>query len=123
MAPQFTISGFASVYFEGMLKNKEEPISIWERNFQLAFYSVLFLCLSAYLQSTYSNMGGGVGGVEGGADGTLYVPFRGWSSFTAALCVMNASSGLLVAATLKYADAVLKVRSERRERERGQTEC
>jgi solute carrier family 35 (UDP-sugar transporter), member A1/2/3 len=102
-ALQFTISGFASVYFEGMLKNKEEPISIWERNFQLAFYSVLFLGLTAYFQHSYRYMQGAVADSAAG-----YVPFRGWSPFSSLLCVANAVAGLLVAATLKYADAVLK---------------
>ena len=102
---QFTISGFSSVYFEAMLKNKEESISIWERNFQLAFYSVLFLGLSSYVKRQYDAMSGNV--VSNPAD-FAYTPFRGWSEYSAALCVLNAVAGLLVAATLKYADAVLK---------------
>ena len=38
-----TISGYSSIYFEGMLKKQGERITIWERNFQLALYSTLFL--------------------------------------------------------------------------------
>ena len=91
-----------------MLKNKEEPISIWERNFQLAFYSVLFLGLSAYIKHTYSYMQGGAEGSSSSASPLMYTPFQGWSAFSALLCVANAVAGLLVAATLKYADAVLK---------------
>mmetsp|Transcript_11323 Transcript_11323/g.18437 ORF Transcript_11323/g.18437 Transcript_11323/m.18437 type:complete len:345 (+) Transcript_11323:171-1205(+) len=99
---QFTISGFASVYFEGMLKNKEDAVSIWERNFQLAFYSILFLALSSYFKSSYDYMQGQT------TQAYAYEPFAGWTAYSAGLCVMNAIAGLLVAATLKYADAVLK---------------
>lgn len=88
-----------------MLKNKEEPISIWDRNFQLAFYSILFLSLTAYVRSSFSYM---QGSLPREVEGYTYAPFNGWSMFSAALCVMNATAGLLVAATLKYADAVLK---------------
>ena len=85
-----------------MLKNKEEPITIWERNFQLAFYSIVFLCLSMYFKNTYKYMS------DENYEAYSYLPFRGWSPYSGALCVLNAAAGLLVAATLKYADAVLK---------------
>ena len=38
-----TISGYSAIYFESMLKKVGEKITIWERNFQLAFYSILLL--------------------------------------------------------------------------------
>ena len=37
-----------------------------------------------------------------------YVPFRGWTFNTVIIVVLQAAGGLLVAATLKYADAVMK---------------
>lgn len=37
-----------------------------------------------------------------------YVPFQGWSLVTLLMALFQAGGGLLVAATLKYADAVLK---------------
>jgi UDP-sugar transporter A1/2/3 len=85
-----------------MLKNKEEVVTIWERNFQLAFYSILFLTLSSYIKNSYSYLQG----LD--TPSYIYVPFEGWSAYSTTLCVINAIAGLLVAATLKYADAVLK---------------
>ena len=38
-----TISGYSAIYFEAMLKKVGEKITIWERNFQLALYSMLLL--------------------------------------------------------------------------------
>ena len=37
-----------------------------------------------------------------------YQPFQGWTIYTVFISLLQASGGLLVAATLKYADAVLK---------------
>jgi solute carrier family 35 (UDP-sugar transporter), member A1/2/3 len=37
-----------------------------------------------------------------------YIPFKGWSIVTFIMALLQAGGGLLVAATLKYADAVLK---------------
>ncbi|CAM9400741.1 unnamed protein product, partial [Heterosigma akashiwo] len=37
---EVTLSGFASIYFEKVLKKDTEGLSIWERNFQLALWSV-----------------------------------------------------------------------------------
>ena len=34
-----SLSGFASIYFESAIKR--DPYDIWERNFQLGFYSIL----------------------------------------------------------------------------------
>ena len=35
------LSGFVSIYFEMVLKSKTETFSVWDRNLQLAFYSML----------------------------------------------------------------------------------
>ncbi|RYG61826.1 hypothetical protein EON64_18310, partial [archaeon] len=48
-----TISGYSAVYFEGMLK--KEKVTVWERNFQLAFYSVLLLLIIIMSEMTYSS--------------------------------------------------------------------
>ena len=40
---QVTLSGYSSIYFEQMLKMSGERLTIWERNFQLAFYSSVLL--------------------------------------------------------------------------------
>lgn len=92
-----TISGFASIYFEGILKKSgDRVLTIWERNFQLAFYSAIVLIVYLVLEEN--------------AQGTLvsYVLFQGWTVNTVLITLIQAGGGLLVAATLKYADAVLK---------------
>lgn len=38
---QVVLSGFASIYFEKVVKSTTEVVSIWERNFQLGIYSIL----------------------------------------------------------------------------------
>lgn len=38
----------------------------------------------------------------------IYVPFRGWTFNTFMVSLIQAGGGLLVAATLKYADSILK---------------
>eukprot|EP01041_Mallomonas_annulata_P007956 gene7956-16289_t len=92
-----TISGFSSVYFESMLKKTNEKITIWERNFQLAFYSIIVLLIMMMYESSYS------------ATSKEYRPaFSGWSIYAVLNTLFQAAGGLLVAATLKYADAVLK---------------
>jgi UDP-galactose transporter len=88
------ISGFASIYFESMLKVGEKKITIWERNFQLAFCSIwLLVGVLMYEIST---------GVQ------ELVFFQGWTVNTVLIALIQAGGGLLVAACLKYADSILK---------------
>ena len=95
-----TISGYSAIYFEKMLKKTAEVITIWERNFQLALYSVLFLMgiIMYELQDEYAER------IE--EKEPLF--FKGWTTNAVLLALIQAVGGLLVAATLKYADAVLK---------------
>ena len=92
-----SLSGFASVYFEGILKDEKEKCSIWERNFQLSFFSILLL-LVVGVYERYQEIGKAKGSSA----------FQGWTLNTILICVIQASGGLLVAATLKYADSVVK---------------
>ena len=87
-----TISGYTAVYFESMLK--KEKITVWERNFQLAFYSALFMLGIIVSERSY----------------TVNPPalFEGWTVSAFLLATIQAGGGLLVAATLKYADSILK---------------
>lgn len=88
---EVTLSGFASIYFEKVIKTDVEQLNIWERNFQLALGSFpVYLAFIAYEQ------GGDVG------------YFGGWSWLTFALAVLGAAGGLLVALSIKYGDAILK---------------
>ena len=88
---EVTLSGFASIYFEKVIKKDPERLSIWERNFQLALGSfpiyLVFIALDA----------GGEAGFCGG-----------WSLLAVLLSVLGAAGGLLVALSIKYGDSILK---------------
>ena len=95
-------SGFSSVYFEKILKKGtfySSSTGIWDRNFQLAFYSSVLVASMLIYDSV----------LNGDVDFEHGFPlFRGWSGVTVLICFVNSVGGLLVAATLKYADAILK---------------
>lgn len=82
------LSGFASIYFEKVIKQDPLQLTIWERNFQLALTS-----FPVYLLFIAAD-GGTVGG--------------GWSGWTVIVALLGAAGGLLVALSIKYADAILK---------------
>ena len=88
---EVTLSGFASIYFEKVIKTESEQLGIWERNFQLALGSfpiyVVFILYD----------GGGTVGFGGG-----------WSPLAWMLTVLGAAGGLLVALSIKYGDSILK---------------
>jgi solute carrier family 35 (UDP-sugar transporter), member A1/2/3 len=94
-----TISGYSSIYFESMLKKSNERISIWDRNYQLAQFSIVFLI--AVVVGETVQQGGDVSTVHHGM-------FQGWTTSAVIISIVQAAGGLLVAATLKYADAILK---------------
>lgn len=81
------LSGFACIYFEKAIKS--DPFSIWERNFQLGFYSILI-----YAFLILSDKNGR--------------PFSNWSAMAYILSVLGAFGGLLVALSIRYGDSVLK---------------
>lgn len=95
-----SISGFSAVYFESILKDERDRCSIWERNFQLSAFSMLLIALYSFGENNLSVMSGSQN------HGTSY--FVGWTVNTVLICTLQASGGLLVAATLKYADAIIK---------------
>lgn len=90
-----TISGYASIYFEQMLKTGERAITIWERNFQLAFCSIWLLLVFLAYEMQFSTS-------------PQLTFFNGWTINTVLITLIQAGGGLLVAATLKYADSILK---------------
>lgn len=51
VATEVTLSGFASIYFEKVIKTDPIPMTIWERNFQLAMVRRSFLVYSVHLRS------------------------------------------------------------------------
>lgn len=96
---EVVMSGFASIYFEKVVKSTKEVVTIWERNFQLCVYSILIYGFIIVYES-----------INFKADPTVpvRVAWSGWTSITVMVSVTGAFGGLLVAATLKYADSILK---------------
>jgi UDP-sugar transporter A1/2/3 len=96
-------SALAGVYFEKVLKKpatesdedgvKTPPPSLWMRNMQLAFYTVIIAAVQGMLHSE---------------EGPPKPYLHGFNSWTWALVILQAGGGLLVAAVIKYADNVLK---------------
>ena len=98
-------SAFAGVYFEKVLKGgtakpNDKVQSVWMRNIQLAFFSLVF-------SSLYSALGMNRGGDSASAGEALPF-FYGFTTTTYMLVVLQALGGLLVAAIVKYADNVVK---------------
>jgi UDP-sugar transporter A1/2/3 len=89
---EVSLSGAASIYFEKFLKSSTEVLSIWERNFQLSFYSILIYFIMMTYDHHYSER----------------VAWSNWTLLTFTVSALGAAGGLLVAATLKYADSILK---------------
>jgi len=88
---EVSLSGFASIYFEKVIKTDALQLGIWERNFQLALGS-----FPIYVLFILSEMGGEVG------------IFGGWSWIAFFLSLLGAAGGLLVALSIKYGDSILK---------------
>jgi solute carrier family 35 (UDP-sugar transporter), member A1/2/3 len=95
-----TTSGFCSVYLESMLKNSEVKLGIWHRNFQLALWSVAFLVITIFYETFTANRAQMITNPS--------ILFSGWTVSAVVITLLNAGGGLLVAATLKYADSILK---------------
>ena len=90
-------SGFSGVYMEKILKNKtkdSEPLNIWERNVQLAFYGTIFALLSTFIFD----------GKKVITDGF----FDGWSFITILLIIIQGVGGIFVALVMTYADNIVK---------------
>lgn len=88
---EVSLSGFASIYFEKVIKTDPYQINIWERNFQLALGSFpIYLAFMWY---------------DGGGEAGL---FGGWTYMAVVLAILAAAGGLLVALSIKYGDSILK---------------
>lgn len=86
------MSGFASVYFEKILKGSE--ISIWMRNIQLSCVSIPMASITC-ITTDWNNI----------ADKGF---FFGYDLFVVFLICLQASGGLIVAMVIKYADNIIK---------------
>lgn len=88
---EVSLSGFASIYFEKVIKMDPLQLGIWERNFQLALGSI-----PVYLIFIAGNGGGNAGFLQG------------WSPIAFLLAFLGAAGGLLVALSIKHGDSILK---------------
>lgn len=88
---EVTLSGFASIYFEKVIKTDPEQLGIWERNYQLAFGSIPIYVMFLLWD------GGGEAGYGGG-----------WSIVAVVLALLGAAGGMLVALSIKHGDSILK---------------
>ena len=91
---EVTTSGFASIYFEKVIKTSQDNLNIWERNLQLAVGST-----PIYVAFILHDLGGDI------------KLGMGWSKISLLLSFLGAAGGLLVALSIKYADAILKTLS------------
>jgi len=82
------LSGMSNVYFEKVLKTTS--LSVWERNVQLAGWSILIYFPMAIHASPSWN------------------PLYGWSGFTCVVSVLGALGGVLVALVINYCDSISK---------------
>jgi len=87
VAADSALSGYATVYFERVLKTT--ILTVWDRNLQLAFWSMLIYLPWAYYEHP----------------GAL---LHGWSWVTCVLALLGALGGILVALVIKYADGLAK---------------
>lgn len=106
-----TLSGFAAVYFEKILKTSNENLGVWERNFQLSFYSMILMVIVIIYQSNLSQISN-TGKLETletkSSKSSRGYLFHGWTINTVLITITQSGGGLLVAATLKYSDAIVK---------------
>jgi solute carrier family 35 (UDP-sugar transporter), member A1/2/3 len=108
---QASISGFTSVYFEALLKDKDDDSTIWERNFQLAFYSLIVMTITVISQQILNDPAMAItsGSINStGSSNSSTELFSNWTVLAVVIAIFQALGGLLVAGTLRYADSVLK---------------
>jgi solute carrier family 35 (UDP-sugar transporter), member A1/2/3 len=82
-------SAFAGVYFEKILKGTNP--SVWMRNAQLAFFSLIVGIITYHLSEP---------------PGVQF--FQGYNGIVASLILIQAAGGLIIAVVVKYADNILK---------------
>jgi len=83
---EVTLSGLISVYYQKVLQDDKRNLSAWDRNIQLAIFSII-LYFPTFHNDAY---------------------FAGWSIVTCIVSLLGAAGGLLVAFSMKYTDAILK---------------
>lgn len=94
-------SAFAGVYFEKVLKTESkvgqvQQASLWMRNIQLSFFSVVIAAIQGMMTTDYNSVD------------AEKAYFHGFTVWVWVLVLLQSAGGLLVAAVMKYADNVLK---------------
>jgi len=86
-------SGFAGVFYEKLVKQSSQP-SVVIRNLQLGIFSLLFSCSAMFYYNSSEIFNLGI--------------FYGYTRPVITVICLQACGGLVVAATIKYADNILK---------------
>ena len=86
-------SGFAGVYFEKVLKSASK-LSLWERNVQLAAYSIVIAFVTIVLKDFSRVVSDG--------------PLVGMSFSSCMVIVLQAAGGLVIAVVVRYTDNIAK---------------
>lgn len=96
-------SALAGVYFEKVLKRTDsQPVSLWMRNIQMAFFSILIALLQGMRLQQQQQQ-------QQSDEETSKKPYlHGFTGWVWILVGLQAGGGMLVAAVIKYADNVLK---------------
>ncbi|KAG8423345.1 UDP-galactose transporter Gms1 [Metarhizium acridum] len=89
------VSGLAGVYFEKLLKESSTNASVWMRNVQLSFYSLI----AAFLGGCMYQDGAGI--QEHGF-------FEGYNAVVWAAILLQAAGGLLASLVIRDADNIVK---------------
>ncbi|EAL49481.1 UDP-N-acetylglucosamine transporter, putative [Entamoeba histolytica HM-1:IMSS-B] len=92
-----TASGFSGVFMEKILKNKVDnspKLNLWERNFQLSIYSIVFSIINLVLFDSVSVFQKGI--------------FHDFSIYTLIMIFVMSVGGILVALVMTYADVIVK---------------
>lgn len=89
------VSGLTGVYFEKLLKESPSQASVWVRNLQLSFYSMIAAL---------------IGGVmwQDGAGIREHGFFEGYNAVVWATVVLQAAGGLLASLVIRDADNIIK---------------
>ena len=86
-------SGFASIYFEKVLKNNQIQLSVWARNVQLSFWSTLIFTILIIHEQMQPQA----------------LPFgHGWTAVIWLIVMLISAGGVLVALCVKHADSIFK---------------
>jgi len=92
-AIQTMLSGFGAIFFEKILKSKSgkglEEFSVWDRNIQLAIYSIIIYLPAACYETGWQIL-------------------SGWTALVWLIAFLHAAGGILVALSVLYSNSITK---------------